>query len=117
MDPSPPCWDKFPTLTVYFFWRLPLDRFLDDTTDNVIGEEGPQGNEDIAEDINNDSVVMFDDSFDVPDESIDDMTAALGEGTEATINEDNEGDEIITIVDDDTPTGKYLLNNLKLKKF
>ena len=22
--PLPPCWDKFPTLTVFIFWRLPL---------------------------------------------------------------------------------------------
>jgi len=60
------------------------DTQTDDTTDNVIGEEGTQGNEDIAEDVNNlnDSVDMLVMGYD----------------------EDNAGGGTITIVDDDTPT-------------
>jgi len=84
----------------------------DDAFGDLLGDvTGTTNNEDNAEDrnitiVDHDTQTddMFDDSFDVPDEPIDDMMAALEDGTGATINEDNAGDEIITIVDDDTPT-------------
>jgi len=81
------------------------DTQTDDTTDNVIGEEGAQGNEDIAQDVNNlnDSVEMLEMRYDGHARRWD-MMATLGDGTGATINEDNAGDGTITIVDDDTPT-------------